>query len=167
MPKHFFSLFSAFFRALLPSVLPTSDLTKTLFYHFPFFLTPKELFNQASPDIVCRSLSSQDKFGRFADMQNSPRMYSAGNWNRQKNSFLTGQPFFASRPSDSRAAKNTEKSPVWGDPFHRVNRRSRKNGLRAAALNNPRDFFDRQNSLRVYSAGNFVFCVFFICRGQG
>jgi hypothetical protein len=44
---------------------------------------------------------------------------------RQKTSFLAGQPRFASRPLGSRAAKRTGKPPETGDPFRRMNRRSR------------------------------------------
>jgi hypothetical protein len=42
-----------------------------------------------------------------------------------KNLFFDGEPRFASRPSDSRAAKRTEKPPETGDPLRRINRHSR------------------------------------------
>ena len=38
---------------------------------------------------------------------------------------LMWQPALDSRPSDSRAAKRTEKPPLWGDPLRRLNRHSR------------------------------------------
>jgi len=39
--------------------------------------------------------------------------------------------------------KTHRETALKGDPFRRMNRRSRKNGLRATALNNPKNFFDR------------------------
>jgi hypothetical protein len=68
--------------------------------------------------------------------------------------FFDGITALCLSPFGFRAAKSTEKPPIPGDPFRRMNRRSRKSGLRAAALNNPKDFFDRLS--RRMSSGFFV-----------
>jgi len=48
-----------------------------------------------------------------------------------------------------------EKPPIPGDPFRRMNRRSRKSRLRAAALNNPKGFFDRLERRRIFLRRSF------------
>jgi len=63
-----------------------------------------------------------------------------------KNQFFDGVITFCLSPIGLPGGKTHRETALKGDPLRRMNRRSRKNELRTAALNNPKDFFDRLNT---------------------
>ncbi|MEA4914440.1 MAG: hypothetical protein VB061_07715 [Christensenella sp.] len=68
----------------------------------------------------------------------------------RKNWITINNKLTSDRFSGSQAAKRMESQPILGDPLRRINLRRRRNGLRAASLNNPDNFFDSLTSYALF-----------------